>query len=55
MSHHWAQADMYIDPGTIDVFELDWKWEDAPNDTEIGKTEGAKYTISITSVAESVY
>ena len=48
------QMDMYIAPGTIDIFDLDWKWEDAPNDTEIGKTEGARYTISISSEAESV-
>lgn len=50
-----SQMNMYIDAGTIDVFDLDWKWEDAPNDTEIGKTEGAGYTISISSEAESVY
>lgn len=49
-----SQVGMRIAPGTIDVFILDWKWEDADNDTEIGETEGAKYIINIKSDAEAI-
>lgn len=49
-----SQAGMTIEPGTIDVFSLDWRWEDADNDTEIGRTEGAKYNITIESDAEAI-
>ena len=49
-----SQEGMKIAPGTIDVFILDWKWEDADNDTEIGETEGAKYIINIKSDAEAI-
>lgn len=49
-----SQSGMTIAPGTIDVFILDWKWEDAENDTEIGETEGAKYIINIKSDAEAI-
>ncbi len=49
-----SQSGMKIAPGTTDVFILDWKWEDADNDTEIGETEGAKYIINIKSDAEAI-
>ena len=51
------QLDQYnvrIEGGTIDVYTLEWRWEDSSNDTEIGRTEGAKYSISLTSNAESI-
>ena len=48
------QAGMKIAPKTIDVFILDWRWEDADNDTEIGETEGAQYKLNIKSNAEAI-
>ncbi|MBR2241014.1 MAG: hypothetical protein IJ890_06525 [Clostridia bacterium] len=49
-----SQSGMTIAPGTIDVFTLEWRWEDAENDTEIGETDGAKYVINIKSDAEAI-
>ena len=48
------QSDLKIKSNTADVFELDWKWIDAENDTEIGKTEGANYKLNIKVEAEQV-
>lgn len=37
-----------------DLYTVEWKWEDAENDTEIGKTEGANYKMFIDVYASQV-
>lgn len=49
-----TQSGMKIDPNTIDVFTLEWRWEDSDNDTEIGETEGASYRLNIKSNAKAI-
>ena len=49
-----TQTGLTIKPGTVDVFTLDWRWEDADNDTEIGQTDGAKYILNVLSSAEAI-
>ena len=49
-----TQTGLTIKPGTVDVFTLDWRWEDADNDTEIGQTEGAQYILNVLSSAEAI-
>ncbi len=49
-----SQKNMKIAPGTIDVFQLEWKWAEAENDTEIGETENAKYILNVESDAEAI-
>ena len=49
-----TQTGLTIKPGTVDVFTLDWRWEDADNDTEIGKTDAAKYVLNVQSSAEAI-
>ena len=48
------QTGLQINANTIDVFVIDWKWEDTDHDTEIGKTEGANYKIHIKADAEAI-
>ena len=38
----------------IHVYTVEWKWEDAENDTQIGETEGAYYKMYIEVVGEQV-
>lgn len=45
-------SDLKIDAKTSDIFTIEWRWEDAENDTEIGETEGAYYKLFISSYAE---
>ncbi len=35
-----------------DVYRLEWKWVDADNDTQVGRTKGANYTINVLVEAE---
>ena len=35
-------------------FILEWIWEDSDNDTEIGKTMGANYSLNITVYGEDI-
>lgn len=41
-----------INPQTSDIYTIEWKWEDAENDTEIGTTPNANYTLYIKIDAE---
>lgn len=43
-----------INPNTIDVFALEWKWADSENDTEIGRTDGANYKLIVNATAETI-
>lgn len=43
-----------LDSNKTDVYTIEWKWIDAPNDTEIGMTEGANYKLSINTYAEEI-
>lgn len=36
-----------ISPYTTDLYTVEWKWEDANNDTEIGMTDGANYKLNV--------
>lgn len=45
-------SNFHINGKTSDIFKLEWKWEDAENDTQIGETEGANYRLLINSTAE---
>lgn len=35
-----------------DVYKIEWKWVDADNDTQVGRTKGANYTIKVLVKAE---
>ena len=48
------QTGLKIRKNTTDVFVVYWKWQDAENDTEIGKTEGANYKLNIKADAEAI-
>lgn len=52
-SNEWVKYDklnrskMIINANSIDLYTIEWKWQDAPNDTEVGQTEGANYKMNI--------
>ena len=48
------RTNLIINPNTTDLFVLEWRWEDAENDTEIGITDGANYKLSINVTATQV-
>lgn len=41
------KEDLVINANAKDVFTIEWKWQDDKNDTQIGKTEGANYSLKI--------
>lgn len=41
------KEDLVINTNTSDVLTIEWKWQDNNNDTQIGKTEGSNYKMSI--------
>jgi len=41
------RAKVMLNATNTDLYTIEWKWEDAPNDTEIGQTEGANYKMNI--------
>ena len=45
-------SNLHINGKTSDIFMLEWKWEDAENDTQIGETDGANYKLFINVDAE---
>lgn len=52
-----SRTNLYISSISNDIYTIEWKWEDASNDTEVGKTEGAYYKANIevkaTQIVES--
>ena len=49
-----TQSNLTINTNKIDLFELEWAWQDAENDTEIGRTEGANYQVNILATGEAI-
>ena len=47
-----TQMDRLIDAHSNDIYTIEWKWVDAPNDTEIGETDGSFYTLKAKGYAE---
>ena len=45
-------ADYFLGSNKTDLYTVEWKWEDAENDTEIGKTENAQYKMLVDVTAE---
>jgi len=41
------QYDMILADNNYDVYTLDWKWFEGPNDTEIGTNINSKYKLSL--------
>lgn len=42
-----SRTNLYISSKSNDIYTIEWKWEDAKNDTEVGETEGAYYKAHI--------
>ena len=54
-----GNEDTWLDKGTIDflnyklnaktedLYTVEWKWEDAENDTDVGEIEGANYKLNV--------
>lgn len=42
-----SRTNLYLSSKSNDIYTIEWKWEDAPNDTEVGETEGAYYKAHI--------
>ena len=47
-----TQKDRFISIHSNDIYTIEWKWIDAPNDTEVGETDGAVYTLKVQAYAE---
>ena len=47
-------VDRIINANAKDVYTIEWKWIDAPNDTEVGETDGAYYKLHVKAYAEEV-
>lgn len=48
------RAEILLKARNIDLYTIEWKWEDAENDTQIGQTEGAYYKMFIKVVATQI-
>ena len=46
-----SRTNLTIKPNTTDLFVLEWRWEDAENDTDVGLTDEANYKLSINVTA----
>lgn len=46
------QSNRIINGVSKDLYTIEWIWEDAPNDTEIGETEGANYILKVKAYVE---
>ena len=49
-----SQSDRIINSNAKDIYTIEWKWIDASNDTEVGKTDGANYKLHVKAYAEEV-
>ena len=47
-------SEMLLDSKKNDTYYLEWKWISSDNDTAIGKTRDAKYSLKIDIKAESI-
>lgn len=43
----FSKLDLPLHSNTIDLYTVEWKWEDTDYDTQIGQTEGANYKLSV--------
>lgn len=48
------QVDRVIEPGAKDLYTIEWKWIDAPNDTEVGEADGSYYKLHVKAYAEEI-
>lgn len=48
------QVDRVIEPGAKDLYTIEWKWVDAPNDTEVGEADGSYYKLHVKAYAEEI-
>ena len=49
-----SQTNRTLNIKSSDIYTIEWKWVDAPNDTEVGETEGAEYTLNVKAYAEVI-
>lgn len=49
-----SQSNRVVDSNAKDLYTIEWKWIDAPNDTEVGETDGAYYKLHVKAYAEEV-
>lgn len=48
------QVNREINAGAKDLYTIEWKWVDAPNDTEVGEADGSYYKLHVKAYAEEI-